>query len=217
MLNGCRNTWMVALPLHAHDLKLSKETIGLAVAIFRAVDATVTITLAGPIMDRYGRTAGAIPTLLLMSVAFLLLPWTESFWSMILVAMVYAVGNGLSGGILNYLATGLAPAHARTQFLGLWKTVTSCGGLVLPPLFGGITDRTGSMKASGAIVAGIAVFAMIWVSAVVRDLPQPPARSQDSARARPLVDASQPDDGLAPLRAQPPPALDGIAVAPAEK
>eukprot|EP00443_Scrippsiella_acuminata_P102766 CAMPEP_0115603626 /NCGR_PEP_ID=MMETSP0272-20121206/16521_1 /TAXON_ID=71861 /ORGANISM="Scrippsiella trochoidea, Strain CCMP3099" /LENGTH=506 /DNA_ID=CAMNT_0003039147 /DNA_START=28 /DNA_END=1549 /DNA_ORIENTATION=- len=201
MLRGCRNTWLVALPLHGLDLGMSLQNIGLAVAIFRGVDAFVTITVAGPIMDRYGRKAAAMPTMLLMAVAYLLLPWTKNFWSMVSVACIYAIGNGLSGGILNYFAIGLAPANARTQFLGLWKTVTPCGGLVLPPLFGFITDQTGSMKVSAAVIASFAIFALVWIKVLVTDVPETSVGSMDSAREMPPADAP-PADVAPPLPGQ---------------
>jgi len=178
ILSGCRNTWNVALPLQAHNLGLSKASIGLVVAIFRCCDAVATVTLAGHVMDRFGRKAAAIPTLVLMAVAFALLPLTRDSGTLICVVLVYALGNGLSGGILNYFATALAPAHARTQFLGLWKTITSMGQFVLPPLFGAITDITGSMKASGVTVAGVAIFAAVWMTLIVNDAPRSPARAQ---------------------------------------
>merc|ERR1712113_75438 len=59
-------------------------------------------------MDRYGRKAAATPTLLLMAGAYLLLPWTESYWAMILVSCLYAVGNGLSGGSMKISAAVIA-------------------------------------------------------------------------------------------------------------
>mmetsp|Transcript_76856 Transcript_76856/g.199752 ORF Transcript_76856/g.199752 Transcript_76856/m.199752 type:complete len:521 (+) Transcript_76856:67-1629(+) len=217
MLRGCRNTWLVALPLHGLDLGMSLQNIGLAVAIFRGVDAFVTITVAGPIMDRYGRKAAAMPTMLLMAVAYLLLPWTKNFWSMVSVACIYAIGNGLSGGILNYFAIGLAPANARTQFLGLWKTVTPCGGLVLPPLFGFITDQTGSMKVSAAVIASFAIFALVWIKVLVTDVPETSVGSMDSAREMPPADAPPADVSPTPTRTEPPPALGGAAVVAAEK
>ena len=47
MLNGIRNTWMVALPLRGHHIGLSKLGIGASVAWYRACDATVTTIAAG--------------------------------------------------------------------------------------------------------------------------------------------------------------------------
>ena len=47
LLNGVRNTWMVALPLRGHHIGLSKLGIGASVAWYRACDATVTTIAAG--------------------------------------------------------------------------------------------------------------------------------------------------------------------------
>ena len=40
--------------------------------------------------------------------------------SLALVALVFGVGNGMCGGVINAFAASLTPPHARTQFLGLW-------------------------------------------------------------------------------------------------
>lgn len=76
--------------------------------------------LTGHIMDKYGLKAAAIPSMLLMGIAFSLLSAVKGSWSLAAVALVFGVGNGFCGGILNAFATGLAPKNARTQFLGLW-------------------------------------------------------------------------------------------------
>ena len=47
LLNGVRNTWMVALPLRGHHIGLSKLGIGASVAWYRACDAAVTTIAAG--------------------------------------------------------------------------------------------------------------------------------------------------------------------------
>ena len=71
-------------------------------------------------MDKYGLKAAAIPSMLLMGIAFSLLSLVKGSISLAAVALVFGVGNGFCGGILNAFATGLAPKNARTQFLGLW-------------------------------------------------------------------------------------------------
>lgn len=171
LLSGCRNTWMLLLPLQAHRLGLSKQGIGLAVALVRGVDACVTMLAAGQLMDRYGKRASALPSMLLMSSAYLLIPLCQTPAAMVLAAMVYAVGNGLSGGIINALSSSLAPPHARTQFLGLWKMITSTGGLVLPPLFGLISDLSGSLELACVVVASVALGAVAWLLLILREGP----------------------------------------------
>ncbi|CAJ1393180.1 unnamed protein product, partial [Effrenium voratum] len=186
MLNGIRNTWMVAVPLQAHHIGLSKMGIGGVVAWYRACDATVTGLAAGHLMDRYGLKATAIPSMLLMSLAFGLLALAQSELSLVLVAAVFGLGNGLCGGILNAFAAGLTPRHARTQFLGLWKTVTSVGGICLPPLFGVVSDASNLGLASGVLaLCGFATAA--WTLLAVAEVGTHSTAPEAEARSVALV------------------------------
>ena len=121
MLNGVRNTWMVALPLRGRHIGLSPLAIGASVAWYRGCDALVTTLMAGHIMEKYGLKAAAVPSMLLMSLAFSLLAVVTSPFSLGLVALVFGLGNGICGGVINAFAAGLTPPRARTQFLGLWS------------------------------------------------------------------------------------------------
>ena len=169
MLTGIRNTWMVALPLRGHHIGLSKVGIGLAVAGFRACDASITFLVAGHIMDKHGLKAAAVPSMILMAAAFALLSAVRGPIMLGVAAVVYGIGNGICGGILNAFATGLAPAQARTQFLGLWKTVTAVGGISLPPLFGAVSDAT-SLDIADYCLSAAALFAVVWVLLMVREI-----------------------------------------------
>lgn len=175
MLTGVRNTWMVALPLRGHHIGLSKVGIGVAVAGFRACDASITFLAAGHIMDKYGLKAAAIPSMILMGAAFALLSTVRNPVMLGVAAVVAGVGNGICGGIVNAFATGLAPAHARTQFLGLWKTVTAIGGILLPPLFGAVSDAT-SLDIADFCVSAAAFVAVAWILLMVREIAPKAAR-----------------------------------------
>jgi len=169
LLNGVRNTWMVALPLRGHHIGLSKLGIGASVAWYRACDATVTTIAAGHIMDKYGLKAAAIPSMLLMGSAFSLLSVVKGDVSLAAVALVFGVGNGICGGILNAFATGLTPRNARTQFLGLWKTVTSLGGICVPPLFGIVSDAS-NLDLAGYCISVAAFCTVLWTVLMVREV-----------------------------------------------
>ena len=89
-------------------------------ALYIFFNGTWLIGERGHIMDKYGLKAAAIPSMLLMGLAFSLLSVVKGDVSLAAVALVFGVGNGICGGILNAFATGLTPRNARTQFLGLW-------------------------------------------------------------------------------------------------
>ena len=148
------------------QIGLSKVVIGLAVAGFRAFDATITFILAGHVLDKYGLKAAAVPSMLLMSGAFALLSSVRDSATLAVAAFVYGLGNGMCGGILNAFATSLTPPEARTQFLGLWKTVTALGGISLPPLFGTVSDAT-SLDIADPFLSAAALIAVAWMLLMV--------------------------------------------------
>ncbi|CAK9046227.1 unnamed protein product [Durusdinium trenchii] len=169
MLNGFRNTWMVSLPLRGHHIGLSKMGIGASVAWYRGCDAAVTTAVAGYIMDNYGLKASAVPSMLLMSAAFSLLAIVQGPISLALVALVFGVGNGMCGGVINAFAASLTPPHARTQFLGLWKTVTSLGGICVPPIFGLVSDSS-TLDMAGFCISGAALCTALWTVLMVQQV-----------------------------------------------
>lgn len=170
ILSGLRNTWAVALPLQGHTIGLSKTHIGFSVAAFRCIDASVTLLVAGHVMQRYGLKVAALPSMLLMAAAFATLACSTSALSLGIAIVLYGLGNGLCGGILNGFATSLAPSHARTQFMGLWRTVTALGGISVPPLFGIISDFL-SFRSAALFTSGVGLLSIAWVLFLVQNSP----------------------------------------------
>ncbi|CAK9046240.1 unnamed protein product [Durusdinium trenchii] len=152
-----------------HHIGLSKMGIGASVAWYRGCDAAVTTAVAGYIMDNYGLKASAVPSMLLMSAAFSLLAIVQGPISLALVALVFGVGNGMCGGVINAFAASLTPPHARTQFLGLWKTVTSLGGICVPPIFGLVSDSS-TLDMAGFCISGAALCTALWTVLMVQQV-----------------------------------------------
>jgi len=147
-LIGIRYTWAMILPLKGLSIGLQNQEIGFVMAMFRAMDAFGTLAVAGYLFDKLGSRTPSIMANALIGLAFFLLPFATGFWTTCLVTVFYSMGNSLTGGLVNYYATTLAPPHARTEFLGLWETVTSIGECAMPPLFGLMADATGLNTAS---------------------------------------------------------------------
>eukprot|EP00439_Symbiodinium_sp_Y106_P080850 s317_g19.t1 len=119
--------------------------------------------------------------MLLMSGAFALLSSVRDSATLAVAAFVYGLGNGMCGGILNAFATSLTPPEARTQFLGLWKTVTALGGVSLPPLFGTVSDAT-SLDIADPFLSAAALIAVAWMLLMVvgRSCSKPHVVNMDS-------------------------------------
>ena len=85
------------------------------------------VHVAGRLADgRRGRMVVAVPVVLSMAVACLLLPLATDAVSVALVMALIACGNGLGSGIVMTLGADAAPADGRSQFLGAWRL---CGDI----------------------------------------------------------------------------------------
>ena len=130
-----RSARTVLIPLIGTAVGLDIGAIGLIVS----VSATVDIALfypAGLIMDRYGRRATAVPSSALLALALATMAFASGFYSLLAVAVLAGIANGLSTGIVMTLGTDLAPAERRSEFLGLWRLLTDLGSAAGPMAIG---------------------------------------------------------------------------------
>mgnify|MGYP003434843052 FL=1 len=153
-LSSVRAARTVLLPLWGVSLGLDAQFIVLIVGIAGAIDFAL-FYVSGQIMDRFGRLWAVMPSMIVMGLGFLLLGFTHDLDSstvwFIAVAVVLALGNGLSSGILLTVGADLAPQDNPAPFLGSWRTLTDAGGAVTPLMVAGV----------------IAIASISWATAVV--------------------------------------------------
>ncbi len=131
-----RRSRSVILPLYAANiLGLDVAAVGIVVSIGSTLDTTMFIP-AGIIVDKYGRKAAIIPSLLLQGLGLILLPLTGGFASLVAVTGLLGLGNGISSGTMLTLGADLAPEEGRTPFLGLWRVSNSLGFALGPNVVG---------------------------------------------------------------------------------
>lgn len=151
----CRHTFLVAgggqllmqlvrrsrgiiIPLFAANaLGLDVTAVGLVMSIGSVLD-TLMFMPAGVIVDRYGRKAAIIPSLLIQAAGLLLLPLTASFTALAAAAGLIGFGNGISSGTMITLGADLAPPARRTPFLGIWRLSNSLGFALGPNIVGSV-------------------------------------------------------------------------------
>lgn len=143
-LRACRQ---IVIPLWADDIGLDAATTALIYGLMGSIDMLLFYP-AGKIMDIKGRLWIAMPSMLIMSCCLLLMPLTTGFVSLLIVSMVLGFGNGIGSGIVMTIGADASPRTGRTQFLGIWRTITDIGGGSGPLLLSAIT-------ATISLVAGI--------------------------------------------------------------
>lgn len=116
----------------------------------------------GSVMDRHGRVWGAVPCVLLMGVALLLLPAAHTASALAAVTILAAIGNGLGSGIVMTLGADHAPADGRPQFLGGWRFLSVVGGSGGPALISVVTSLVG-LAAATLTLGGLAIVGAGWL------------------------------------------------------
>lgn len=135
ILQILRSSRSVLLPLWAVSIGMGDSETALIIGIAAAVDFALFYT-SGQAMDKFGRLAAAVPTMVLMSASLMVLAFTHDLpaaqtW-FIVMAMTLAIGNGLSSGIILTLGADLADKANPAQFLGAWRLTTDSGAAVGP-------------------------------------------------------------------------------------
>lgn len=148
-----RSARTVLIPLIGTAVGLDIGSIGLIVSISASVDI-VLFYPAGLIMDKYGRRATAVPSSALLALSLATMALASGFYSLLAVAILAGIANGLSTGIVMTLGTDLAPPHRRSEFLGLWRLLTDLGATAGPMAIG-IVVAIAPIGVASLTVAGI--------------------------------------------------------------
>ena len=165
-----RNAKMLVVPIWGVAIGLDPSEIGLILSMSALVDLLMFVP-AGLILDHIGRKATLIPCMLLLSLSLALLPFTEQFWTFMLVSLISGIGNGFGTGIFMTLGGDLAPRHGRSRFLGIWRFIGDSGGVAGPFAVGVVASSfsmiTACMAAGGLGLLGV-LLAVVFIPEPLR-------------------------------------------------
>lgn len=146
-----RSSRQVIIPLWADYNGVSPSMISLLFALSMAFDVLLFFP-GGAIMDRFGRWWVSVPSMLVMSLGLVALPFTHSVEGIAVVASVLGLGNGVSSGIVMTLGADASPDFGRPQFLAGWRLLADTGQSLGPLIISGVTALFG--LAVAAVVVG---------------------------------------------------------------
>ena len=161
VLGASRSIRNGLLPLWAEQVGLSAATTSLVFALAAAVDMALFYP-GGWVMDRHGRAVVAVPVVLSVAVACLLLPLTSGVAGVAAVMMLIAAGNGLGSGIVMTIGADTAPVRGRSQFLGGWRL---CGDLGVSggPLLVSAVAVAAPLATASVVIGLLALGGTAWV------------------------------------------------------
>ena len=146
------------------SIGIGETNTALIIGIAGGVDFALFYT-SGQIMDRWGRLASALPSMIGLGIGHLMLAFTHDLptnlgW-FIAAAMVLSVANGMGSGILMTLGADLADKRNPAPFLGAWRFTGGIGSALAPLAVSGLTAvatisiAAGSLGVIGLIGAGV--------------------------------------------------------------
>lgn len=177
-----RTTRVVGLPLWALTIGLPPAQTALFIGIAAALDFALFYT-SGQIMDKFGRVWSAVPTLLGLGLAHLVVGWAQDPTGFLWLCLAMALANGLGSGLILVLGADLAPSDARNEFLGGYRVLVDGAVAASSPLLSWFTVLSGSVAtAMGAFgVLGFIGAALMW-RYIPEFVPKPTSRASDSAQ-----------------------------------
>lgn len=162
------------VPLYGAAIGLSPGEVGGLISIAAVADL-VLFPYAGFVMDRYGRRFSTVPAFTLMGIGMVLMPLAESFASLLAIALLVNVGNGIGAGSMMTLSADLAPDEGTSEFLAALGTTRDLGRVVGPAAVGVLADAFGlgtSAVLLGAIGGlGAVIFGAVIGETLVREEP----------------------------------------------
>lgn len=142
LVGAVRASRQVAIPLWAQHVGLDAATTSVVYGLSGAIDMLLFYP-AGSVMDRLGRKWVAVPSMLLLGLAHLLLPLTDGLGTLTGVALLMGFGNGLGSGVIMTLGADASPPVGRAQFLGAFRLFADAGWGAGPFLVAAVTAVAG--------------------------------------------------------------------------
>jgi len=167
LVSAVRASRQAVIPLWAEHLALAPAVASLIYGLAGGIDMLVFYP-AGKVMDQKGRRWVAVPSMLIIGVAMLLMPLSSGVATLLVAALAIGFGNGIGSGMIMTLGADHSPRHGRAHFLGVWRLMSDIGSSSGPALLS-------LLAASLSLGAGIAVtglIALVAAAALARWIPR---------------------------------------------
>jgi DHA1 family multidrug resistance protein-like MFS transporter len=139
MRTGIRST---IIPLFANSvLGLDADAIGIVISCATITNLIVTIPV-GHAIDYFGRKPVIVITLIVTAISTIIFPFTYSFLTIALAAVILGLGTGGAGQAPLALATDATIDEPHGLSMGLYRLFGDVGFVVGPILLGFISDKT---------------------------------------------------------------------------
>jgi MFS family permease len=165
LVSAVRATRQAVIPLWADHLALAPSVAALIYGVAGGVEMLVFYP-AGKVMDQKGRRWVAVPSMIIMGLPLMLMPFTQGAAALLLAASVIGFGNGIGSGMVMTLGADHSPRLGRAHFLGVWRLMSDIGsscGPALLSLLRATLSRGDGIAATGLIAFVAAAQLAYWI------------------------------------------------------
>ncbi|WAC75520.1 MFS transporter [Roseateles sp. SL47] len=167
LVSAVRSSRQAVIPLWADHLALAPAAASLIYGLSGGVEMLLFYP-AGRVMDLKGRRWVAVPSMVIIGIAMLLMPWTTGLVSLLIAAMAVGIGNGIGSGLIMTLGADHAPRLGRAYFLGVWRFLSDVGGSCGPALLSALVatvSLAGGIAVTGVLALLAATLLGAWIPA----------------------------------------------------
>ncbi|MGI8646587.1 MAG: MFS transporter [Nocardioides sp.] len=176
VISASRSVRTGLLPLWADQIGLGASTISLIFAGAAFIDI-VMFYPGGWLMDRHGRSVVALPIVLGVALACLLLPQVTTATGLAGILALISFANGLGSGIVMTIGADTAPLVGRAQYLGGWRLCGDIGNTGGPLLVSAVT-LVAPLATACVVVGVLGLVGSAWVGYWTRQLDSGLARGK---------------------------------------
>ncbi|MFF0814918.1 MFS transporter [Rhodococcus sp. NPDC003318] len=194
LMGAARASREAVLPLWADHIGVDAAAVSVLFGIGAAVDLLCSYP-AGYLMDRYGRRFIAVPSLVVIGVAFVLLPFARDLVTLGAISILLGIGNGLGNGVIMTLGADVAPPATRAEFLAAWRLTHDTGMFTGPLAVGALAAVVplGLAVVGIGLVSGAGAAVMYRYIPVYSPWPRPPVQEDVAREAVPPNAAAVPE------------------------
>ena len=147
-----RSARQAIIPLWCSAHAISPAATSLVYSISMAFDVALFF-FGGSLMDKFGRVWVAFPAMIVMGIGMAILPLTHHIGTIIAVACLLGLGNGISSGVVMTLGSDASPVVGRTKFLAGWRLLSDSGNALGPLAIAAVT--TFATLGSASVFLGV--------------------------------------------------------------
>ena len=138
-----RMAFQSVFPLYGDELGFDPSTVGALMSI-SALLVFAMIIPAGFIVDKVGWKWAMVPSTAIPGIAFLIIPFADTFGELAILMGLIGIGNGLSLGSVATTTYDVSPDHLRGRLQALRRTVADTGAITGPLAGGAIANASGA-------------------------------------------------------------------------